>query len=411
MSSKVAERRTAARRDDGFTLIELLITLAISGIITGVIATAVYVSFSNNSATLQRFNGANDSLTLTNVFSSDVSSTPPGGREVGPMASECSSVDPVGSFNVLRLTWSEQAAGVTTYYRTNYRLVNDSSGAGTLVRISCTSTSGPHGGYGAGASRLVGSSLTTIPASWTAGQVPAVLSYSSLDADDLTLTLTVNTKPNPTTVIAAAQRTNPGVTLPPPPNASTTASIRTLTTPTESTFSAAGVTLHFSTVVLNSGTTTLSSVGIADGVADAGSVSCPTSFLVSGGSTTCTFTHISTLSDIDAGGVTSTTTASGVAPGGTSVTDASTAVSVAAVAQPALTATKVANPTTCTVSPCYKLAGDVITYTVTATNGGNNSLQLTTPWVSDSKSDGSVTCPTTTIAPLASATCTYQHRW
>ena len=50
----------------------------------------------------------------------------------------------------------------------------------------------------------------------------------------------------------------------------------TLTTPTESTFTLTGVTLHFSTVVLNSGTTTLASVGISDALADAGSVSCPT---------------------------------------------------------------------------------------------------------------------------------------
>ena len=210
----MVRNKRSQRRDDGFTLIELLITLVISGLITGVISTALYVSFSNNSATMQRFNGANDSLTLTNVFGSDVSSTPPGGREVGQsLHIECSSGEPAGSFNVLRLTWSEQAAGITTYYRTNYRIVNDASGAGTLVRISCTSTSGPHTGYGAGTSRLVGSSLTTVPPSWStgslarvAGQVPAVLSYSSLDAKDLTLTLTVNTKPNPSTVVAAAQR-------------------------------------------------------------------------------------------------------------------------------------------------------------------------------------------------------------
>jgi prepilin-type N-terminal cleavage/methylation domain-containing protein/uncharacterized repeat protein (TIGR01451 family) len=406
----MAERRFSSRRDGGFTLVEMLISVAITGIIIGVLSAALSVAFSNNAASSQRFNGANDALTATNLFSSDVSAAPPGGREDGEaLGSECAGGDAAGSFNVLRLTWTQQAAGTITYYRVAYRLVNDSATVGNMVRISCTSTTGPHAGYGASGSRLIASSLTAVPVGWTKGNAPAALSYSPpLDtASDLRLILTVNTKPAPTTVTVSGQRSNPGVTLPAAPLANATSVIRLLTSATTASYSTVGAVLNYSTLVLNAGTNTLSSVGIADAKADGGSISCGASFLVSGGTTTCTFTHTATQADLDAASVVSTTTATGTPPSGPPATGSSTAVTVPADQNPSMTVAKAVSPTTCLPSPCYKLAGEVLNYTATVTNSGN--VTLSSVALTDTKMTGAASCAPTTLAPGATSTCTYHY--
>ena len=81
-------KRARQSADSGFTLIELLISIAITGLIVGVLATAVKVSFADNNAINARYTNANGSLSLTNLFPTDIASTPPGGREIGPVAAQ-----------------------------------------------------------------------------------------------------------------------------------------------------------------------------------------------------------------------------------------------------------------------------------------------------------------------------------
>jgi len=155
-----------------------------------------------------------------------------------------------------------------------------------------------------------------------------------------------------------------------------------------------GGTIEYTFEVTNSGNVTLAAVAVAD--AKVGTVSCPVSTLAPGETTTCTARYTLTQADLDAGTVTNTASVTGTPPAGDPVTDAD-AVTTPVAQLPALSLDKSADVLEEAVE------GDLVNFTFVVTNTGNVTLDgvtLTDPMLA------SLTCPTATLAPGASMTCT-----
>ena len=164
---------------------------------------------------------------------------------------------------------------------------------------------------------------------------------------------------------------------------------------TPSTYAAVGDTISYSYLVTNSGNVTLTGpFSVTD---DQVTVSCPsTASLAPGASVTCTASHTITQTDLDAGSITNTASATN----GT-VTSPDDSATVTAIQTPELTLDKSATPST------YAAVGDTISYSYLVTNSGN--VTLTGPF-SVTDDQVSVTCPPTpSLAPGANLTCTASH--
>ena len=87
---------------------------------------------------------------------------------------------------------------------------------------------------------------------------------------------------------------------------------------------AAGQAVTYSFVVTNTGNSPLTGVSVTDtaftGTGTLGRITCPTTTLAAGASTTCTATYTATQADVDAGQVDNTATATGTDPTGAAVT-------------------------------------------------------------------------------------------
>ena len=156
---------------------------------------------------------------------------------------------------------------------------------------------------------------------------------------------------------------------------------------------AAGETIAYAFVVTNSGNVTLDSISIADPLV--GEVSCPEVVLAPGASTDCTATYELTQTDVDAGHVANTATASGTSPSDEVVTATDDTDSPIASA-PALLLDKQAG------TPTGNRAGDTLDYDFVVTNAGN--VTLSSVAISDALF-ASVSCPDDTLAPSDSMTC------
>ncbi|MBH0008179.1 DUF11 domain-containing protein [Salinibacterium sp. SWN1162] len=138
-----------------------------------------------------------------------------------------------------------------------------------------------------------------------------------------------------------------------------------------------GDTVTFSFVVKNTGNVTLSSVGITDTLTDLSAVSFgtwpggTTGVLGPNDQVTATATYTIKQSDVNAGSVKNTATASGTPPSGPVATATSTEAVVPTVAaSPTLVTTKSA----VVGGTGTGIVGDTITYTFTAKNSGNVTL-------------------------------------
>jgi uncharacterized repeat protein (TIGR01451 family) len=171
-----------------------------------------------------------------------------------------------------------------------------------------------------------------------------------------------------------------------------------------------GDTIQYSYNVTNNGNITLTSVAVND--PSAGNVTCPVpagAGLAPGASETCTADNPYTVaqSDVDAGGVIDSATATGVdTQGAQSEPSPASTVSVPAVAAaPSVSLTKKATVDPATDQNAVQV-GDRISYSYTVTNTGN--VTLTSVGVSDPAA-GNVTCPTPPapgLAPGQPETCT-----
>jgi uncharacterized repeat protein (TIGR01451 family) len=162
-----------------------------------------------------------------------------------------------------------------------------------------------------------------------------------------------------------------------------------------------GDTITYDLVVTNTGNVTVHAVAVTDPLA--GSVDCPTTTLVPGASVTCTATYEIDQSDIDAGRVDNTATADATGPNGQDATDAADeTVQIPQVAAVSLEKTGALHVEASAPMDRANPA-DTILYDLVVANTGNvtvHALAVTDPLA------GSVSCPTTTLAPGASVTCT-----
>ena len=145
----------------------------------------------------------------------------------------------------------------------------------------------------------------------------------------------------------------------------------------------------------NTGNVTLDPIAVTD--LKVGAVSCPVTVLAPAESTTCTATYALTQTDVDAGHVANTAAATGTPPAGLTAPRATDSTDTPIAAGPALTLDKQA------AAPSGNTAGDSIDYTFVVTNVGNVTL---TGLTIDDPTVGTVNCPTTTLAPGDSTTCT-----
>jgi uncharacterized repeat protein (TIGR01451 family) len=162
-----------------------------------------------------------------------------------------------------------------------------------------------------------------------------------------------------------------------------------------------GDRITWSFLVKNTGTTTVTSVAVSDGVA--GAVSCPATTLAPGASTTCTAAaHTVSQTDVDNGVVSNVAVATGKNPANATVTSNTSRTDTAITRTSALLLVK--HATVNDVNGSFKTdLGDTIAWTFQLTNNGTTTL--TGVAVNDPTS-GAVSCPTTTLAPGASTTCT-----
>ena len=200
----------------------------------------------------------------------------------------------------------------------------------------------------------------------------------------------------------------------------TPASLSIAKATTTSSYSAVGNTISYSYTVTNTGPLTLTGVGVTDlPVPPAGPLtSGPTCLvlasppggcsgnsvtLASGRSATFVATYNVTQMDLDNGSVSVTAKASGTAPGGGTVTGTSNEVTVNAIRNPSISLTKSA--TAPGPGNTYDKPGQTIDYSYLVKNTGNvtlSSVNVTDPMAGLMD----LTCPSSTLAPGASETCT-----
>jgi uncharacterized repeat protein (TIGR01451 family) len=174
---------------------------------------------------------------------------------------------------------------------------------------------------------------------------------------------------------------------------------------TESGFSKVGDVIHYTIVATNSGNVTLHNVVVTD--SEVSNLSCDTTMpadLAPGASINCTASHTITQADIDAG---SFYNQACVDDGSGGATQKCADVTTPGTLNPHLAITKTDN-----LNPAkYDHVGQVITYTITATNDGNVTLHNVT--VTDTPSLTGFSCtpaiPVANLAPGASITCTGTH--
>ncbi len=172
------------------------------------------------------------------------------------------------------------------------------------------------------------------------------------------------------------------------------------------TVTAAGQTVTYSFRVTNSGDSTVNAISIVDTftapAAPVPTITCPTTTLASGASTTCTGTYTVTQADVDNGSIANSAVANGSDIVGGAVASNTATANVAVTRTPALTIKKSATPATVTN------AGQSISYSFVVTNTGNVTLHgitIADTFTAPAGPVPSISCPTTTLAPAASTTC------
>jgi hypothetical protein len=173
-------------------------------------------------------------------------------------------------------------------------------------------------------------------------------------------------------------------------------------------FGAAGQTLDLQFAVTNKGASAVAGLAVTDSLGS--SVTCPDSSLAAGDSETCTASYTTTQADVDAGSVSDTAGASATVNGVT-VTSAASTVTV-----PATLATTALSLTTSSTTSSYSGAGQSVSFEYDVSNSGTTTLSgvsVTDEWTAlgplGPLGPLGISCPSPTLAPGASETCTASY--
>ena len=169
-------------------------------------------------------------------------------------------------------------------------------------------------------------------------------------------------------------------------------------------YNAVGQVLNFTLTITNTGDVTLSNVLVSDASAAVG-VCTPTmpTTMAPGDQSVCSAAHAVTQSDIDHGSYDNVALASGTPPRGQPFTVASNTVTVPAARNAAVAVVKATNVTN------FSSVGQLIAYTITATNVGN--VTMTGVTISDPNAQMGLCAPIAParLAPGESLTCAAVH--
>ncbi|MFI5620538.1 hypothetical protein [Streptomyces sp. NPDC051567] len=132
---------------------------------------------------------------------------------------------------------------------------------------------------------------------------------------------------------------------------------------TETEFTAAGQTIHYTYTVTNTGAVPLTGLSVQDDGPGSPAVTCPPGPLAPNASVDCTATYTTTAADVTAGEIVDTATASTTAPSGRTITGTSNTVTIPyRPTQADLAVTK--------TGPANVTAGGNVSYTITVSNNG-----------------------------------------
>ena len=358
--------------------------------------------------------------------------------------------DPQPGLSPVSCPSSSLAPAATETCSATYTTTQADVDAGSLVNTGTVSATPPIGSNVTGTNTLtipavqnpsVSLSKTADVANYSAPGTPITYSYTVTNTGNVTLTSVGVTDPQPglsatscpsSSLAPAATETcsatytttqadvdagslvNTGTVSATPPIGSNVTGSNTLTIPAVqnpflslsktanvANYSAPGTAIAYSYAVTNTGNVTLTSVDVSDAMVGLSPISCPVTSLAPAASETCAAGYTTTQADVDAGAITNTGTVSAVPPMGSGVSS-SDSLTLPAVQTPSISLFKQAN------TAQFAMAGTPIQYTYQATNTGN--VTLTSVGVTEAMAGlSAVSCPTTTLAPTGSETCTASY--
>ncbi|MFE4593788.1 DUF7507 domain-containing protein [Streptomyces laurentii] len=299
----------------------------------------------------------------------------------------------------LGLTKSVTPTSATLGDQVTYTYVVTNTGNTALSGLAVTDTAFSGSGT---APTVICPAATLAPGASVTCEATYVVTEADVQAGEVTNTATATAR-NPAGAAVNSAPASAVFTTHAPP-----ASSLALTKSVSPTSATVGDQVTYTYVATNTGETALSSLVVTDtqfsGSGTAPTVACPVTTLAPGASVTCEATYVVTETDVQAGEVTNTATATAQNPSGAEVSSApaSAIFTTHAPSTSSLSLRKSVTPTSVTL-------GDQVTYTYVATNTGNTALSGLK--VADTEFSGTGTppvieCPATTLAPGASVTCT-----
>ena len=272
--------------------------------------------------------------------------------------------------------------------------------AGGLVTWTLSvKNNGPNNSQGFAVDDTVPSGYTNVTASGCAVSGTTVTCAGPVLADGASTTITI-TADAPSTYGTCTTNTATVTADQVDPNpANNSSSVQTCTlgkinivkSASPGSYTAAGQVIHYSYLVTNGSTSSMTGISVSDNVIP--SVSCPSTTLAAGVSETCTTTYTTTAADVSAGSRSNTGTATGTVNGGQVTASSTVKIPYSAIA---LVKTAVATG--------YSAAGQTLTYNYLVTNTGTSTINAIA--VSDNKvAPANLTCPQSSLAAGASETC------
>ena len=232
-----------------------------------------------------------------------------------------------------------------------------------------------------------------------AADTPHTVSQADVDAGDVSNTATATAlDPAGASWVSAPSSTDTAVTQRPALALTKTASVTDVDGDGHTDL---GDTITWSLLVKNTGTTTLSGVGVSDPLA--GPIDCPATALAPGATTACSSAAYTIgQADVDAGLVSNTATAQATAPDGDPVDSPQASADTAIQQAPALQLVKSATVTDVGGDGKTDL-GDTVAWSFAVSNPGTTTIH---GMVIDDPAAGPVSCPVASLAPGTSTTCT-----